>query len=333
MPSPPRADESPTEIEYVLPAEHAGLRLDVALAKGMPQFSRSFFTRLLKDGAVLINGKAAKPSREVFGGERVAIEVPAPEEIAAQPEDIPLDIIFEDQNIIVVNKPAGMVVHPSAGHTAGALVNALLFHCKDLSSINGLLRPGIVHRLDKDTSGVIVAAKNDLAHRTLSEQFAARTVKKEYVALCYGEPRSNQFSSSGRIVRHPVRRLEMTVARRSDEGREAHTEFEVLERFPQASALKTQDSNLKTPSCFLVRALPKTGRTHQIRVHLAKAGFPVLADGLYGRETAVSELGLQRHALHALRLTIHDPSSGKELTFEAPLAADIAGAVRKLCSQ
>ena len=236
------------------------------------------------------------------GGEQVSIEIPEPEVIEARPEDIPLNIIFEDSDIIVVNKPPGMVTHPSSGHNSGSLVNALLFHCKDLSSINGKLRPGIVHRLDKDTSGAIVAAKNDAAHRSLADQFSGRTVKKEYAAIAWGKPLKDKFFNDGRIGRHPIRRTEMSVLKGADDGREAYTDFEVTERFP-------------TKNAFFVRAMPKTGRTHQIRVHLAKLGFPILCDELYGKETELPDLGLTRHALHAFRLSVGIP----------PQEADVRG--------
>ena len=294
------------------------MRLDVALAKVLPRFSRNYIRHLLNDGAILVNLQPAKPSRTVKGGEQISIELPEPEIIAAYPENIPLNIIYEDREIIVVNKPSGMVAHPSSGHTAGSLVNALLFHCQDLSTINGALRPGIVHRLDKDTSGVIVAAKNDLAHRSLAEQFAARTVRKEYLALCHGRPEQDRFFSDARIGRHPIRRTEMTVLKGEDEGREARTDFEVLERFAN--------------HIFYVRALPKTGRTHQVRVHLAKSGYPLLADALYGKEAALPEYGLARQALHAQRLAFTHPASGKSLSFEAEIADDMKEALRILRS-
>jgi 23S rRNA pseudouridine1911/1915/1917 synthase len=308
--------DSPGEIDLVLPPDHAGLRIDVSLTRLLPQLSRNFIRHLLNDGSILVNGKPAKPSSKVKGSETISVEIPEPEVIEAFPENIPLKVIFEDSHLIAVNKPPGMVAHPSSGHTTGSLVNALLFHCKDLSSINGKLRPGIVHRLDKDTSGVIVSAKNDAAHRALAEQFASRTVRKEYVALCYGNPPRNEFFCDGRIGRHPVRRTEMSVLKDDDEGREAHTDFVVLERFPK--------------NIFFVRALPKTGRTHQIRVHLAKSGYPILSDPLYGKEAALPELGLTRHALHAQRLTIQHPITSEKLILEAPIPDDIEGALRKL---
>jgi 23S rRNA pseudouridine1911/1915/1917 synthase len=310
------SDDAP-DLEFALNAADAGLRLDVSLTKAQPQFSRNFIRHMINDGAILINGKTVKPSYTVRGGEQVSIEIPEPEVIEARPENIPLNVIFEDSDIIVVNKPPGMVTHPSSGHTSGSLVNALLFHCKDLSSINGKLRPGIVHRLDKDTSGAIIAAKNDAAHRSLADQFSGRTVKKEYAAIAWGKPLKDTFFNDGRIGRHPIRRTEMSVIKSDSDGREAYTDFEVLERFPKKNA-------------FFVRAMPKTGRTHQIRVHLAKLGFPILADVLYGKESALPDLGLARHALHAYRLSVTHPATGKYLTFEAPIPDDMSTALSSL---
>ena len=295
VPSPAQTDAA-DEIEFSIPASQSGKRFDVAVAHCHPAISRTQVGHLLRDGAILIDGRPVKPSSKAKGGERVAIDLPEPEVLAAIPENIPLAVIYEDRDLIAVNKPAGMVSHPSAGHATGSLVNALLFHCKDLSSINGTLRPGIVHRLDMDTTGVIVAAKNDLSHRALAEQFAERHVKKEYMALCHGNPPRDSFNCAGRIGRHPTRRTEMTVLKGLDEGREAYTDFEVVERF-------------RGPY-FLVRALPRTGRTHQIRVHLKSSGYPILSDPLYGKESALPELGLTRHALHARRLTVTHPGQG-----------------------
>jgi 23S rRNA pseudouridine1911/1915/1917 synthase len=330
--SEPDSNPAPeTASEVVLDASSAGKRLDVALAARLPDRSRSFLARLLKDGAILINGKEAKPSYKVRGGERVEIEWPEPEVIEARPEAIPLDVLYEDSDVIVVSKPAGMCTHPSAGHATGTLVNALLAHCKDLSAINGALRPGIVHRLDAQTSGVIVAAKNDLAHRTLQEQFMARTVRKQYLALCHDTPPRDRFTCDGRIGRHPVHRLKMTVLRGASEGREARTDFEVLERSGVAPLLTSpENGRLFQNGVFLVLARPHTGRTHQIRVHLAAAGFPVLADSLYGSEPEVPALGLARHALHAWKLEFDHPRTGKRMLLEAPLADDMREAVRRL---
>jgi len=344
-------DDETTELD--LKTDAAGLRLDVALTKVLPGHSRSHLTRLLKDGAILIDGRESKPSYRVRGGERVEIEWPEPEVIEARPEAIPLDVLFEDADVIVLNKPAGMCVHPSPGHAGGTLVNALLHHCTDLSSINGAIRPGIVHRLDADTTGVIIAAKNDVAHQALQEQFMARTVRKTYLALCHGRPSRDRFTSEGRIVRHPVRRMEMTVARRPDEGRAAKTDFHVLQRFggtasaqasgsrqPEAkSRIREKDAGRRTAGgarsqdLFLVLARPHTGRTHQIRVHLAKSGNPVLSDPLYGVEASNPELGLHRQALHAWKLELKHPRTANPLRIEAPLADDMKNALLVLGGQ
>lgn len=313
----PAADETDLELEFTLAPERAGERIDLAIGKSTPRVSRTYAGQLLRDGSILVNGRQIKPSYKAVGGEHIQIELPEPEAIEARPEDIPLDVIHEDADIIVINKPAGMVTHPSSGHGSGSLVNALLFRCKDLSAIGGSLRPGIVHRLDKDTTGVIVAAKNDIAHRALADQFAERKTTKEYIAICHGIPLRPVFDCDGRIGRHPQRRTEMAVLKRPNEGREAFTTFEVQERFPKRRMA-------------LVRALPKTGRTHQIRVHLAKSGHPIIADALYGKECGFADLELWRHALHAHRLGFNHPRSGERMTFEAPLAKDMQTALEKL---
>ena len=314
------APEPSEEKELVIPADHAGARLDATLAKLLTNRSRSFITMLIDDGAILLNGQPAKPSKKVKGGDTVSMEWPEPEVIEAKAENIPLRVIHEDSDLIVVNKPAHMCTHPGPGHGTGTLVNALLGHCKDLSGINGALRPGIVHRLDMDTSGVIVSAKNDRTHQALQEQFANREVKKQYLALCYGNPPRSPFSCNGRIGRHPTRRTEMTVMRGADEGREAYTEFEVLQR-------------LREGRLFLVLAKPRTGRTHQIRVHLAKASYPILCDGMYGKETVLDEINLSRHALHAYTLEITHPGTGVRMKFAAPLEDDMKNALLVLGGQ
>jgi len=316
------------ELAFTLDAQCAGMRLDAALHTAQPRFSRSYLTKLLKEGAILVNGLSPKPSHKVKGGEHVEIEVPPPEVLDALPEAIPLEVLYEDSDIIVVNKPFGMAAHPSPGHASGTLVNALLAHCKDLSTINGALRPGIVHRLDMDTTGAIVAAKNDAAHQGLQDQFMARSVKKQYLALCHGNPVKDTFSCDGRIGRHPTRRTEMTVLRGASEGREAFTEFQVLQRLLMTNP---DEPNARfVPPIALLLCLPKTGRTHQIRVHLAKTGHTILADGLYGREAAVEVLGLKRHALHAWKLAFKHPRTGESLQFVAPLADDLKEALRRL---
>ncbi|MBE7465259.1 MAG: RluA family pseudouridine synthase [Planctomycetes bacterium] len=305
--------------EAALPPEAAGQRLDVALAELWPDLSRSFLAKLLKSGDILFDGREAKPNKKVKGGERVELELPEPEVIEARPEAIPLDVLYEDADLIVVNKPAGMVTHPSAGHATGTLVNALLAHCSDLSGINGSIRPGIVHRLDRETSGAMVAAKHDAAHQGLQEQFMARSVEKRYLALTHGHPIKPEFVCEGRIGRHPTRRKEMAVLRGPEEGRAALTAFETLQKLERAGA-----------PAALILAKPKTGRTHQIRVHLAKAGFPILADPVYGRERGCPDLELSRHALHAWRLEFEHPVSGKRLCFTAPPADDFLEALRRM---
>ena len=313
---PAAPEDEPLHFEVIIPAAQAGARFDVAIASVVPRISRTYAAKLMKDGAILVEGKATKASGSAKGGERVMVTLPEPETIEAKPENIPLSVIFEDAHIIVVNKPPGMVTHPSSGHTTGALVNALLFHCKDLSTINGKIRPGIVHRLDKDTSGCLVAAKHDAAHRGLADQFANRTVKKEYIALCHGAPLQNEFVCEGRIGRHATYRTEMTIMRNPDEGREAYTHFTVLERFKGGF--------------FYVEAHPRTGRTHQIRVHLAKSGYPILADPLYGKESEFLKLGLHRHALHAKTLSFQHPVTLEPQKFDAPFPEDIGIELREL---
>ncbi len=311
-------------IELDVPAEARGERLDRHIAGRIPDLSRSYVQRLIRNGLVLVGGRPTKPGRELKGGERVEVSIPDPGEMSADPEDIPLEVLHEDDSIIVVNKPAGMVVHPGHGHPRGTLVNALAWRCRSLSSVGGPLRAGIVHRLDRDTSGVIVAAKGDDVHRRLAEQFAGRTVRKEYLAIVRGKPSAEKFSSGAPLGRHPKMRLKITV--RHDGGREALTEFEVM---------------AASRSFALLKALPKTGRTHQIRVHLSRLGLPILCDPLYGKESAItaSELRggkpvpgepavISRHALHAFRIEFDHPVMDSRVAFSAPPPADFEAAAR-----
>lgn len=291
-----------------VPAESAGQRLDAFLATRLPDLSRAAVQRLIDDGQVLLNNGKPRSSLKLAGGEQISVEVPPPVPAIPLAEQIPLDVLYEDHDLIVINKPAGMTVHPGAGVDSGTLVNALLGHCTDLSGIGGEIRPGIVHRLDKGTSGVLVAAKNDIAHRGLAEQFAAHSIKRLYWALIYGSPNDDTGKVSNSIGRHPTDRLRMSG--KAKHGKEATTNWRVLERFGATS---------------LVQLRLETGRTHQIRVHLSEAGMPLLGDPLYpdgGRfnnlkdsrlKGMISHLG--RQALHARVLGFIHPVTGQYLEF------------------
>jgi 23S rRNA pseudouridine1911/1915/1917 synthase len=293
----------------------AGARLDRWLAQRLPELSRARVQSLIEDGHVLLEGRPARASARLKAGQRLTVDVPAPVEAAPRAENIPLTVVHQDAHLLVVDKPAGLAVHPGAGRPGGTLVNALLFHVRDLSGVGGVLRPGIVHRLDRGTSGLMVVAKDDAAHRALAAQFAARTVEKEYAALVLGVPMSRQGRVSAPIGRHPVQRQRMSVRARG--GREALTSYTVVQALDGAA---------------LLRVRIHTGRTHQIRVHLASIGHPVAGDREYGgtrtpasRRARSRELlaALKRPALHAVRLSFTHPSSGERLTFESPLPADL----------
>lgn len=278
----------------------ARTRLDRYLSASLPDISRVRLQVVIRGGGVLVNGAPARPSYSLRAGDEVEVKIP--EEAApavARAQDIPLDILHEDAGFLVLNKPAGLVVHPGAGNAEGTLVNALLFHCAGLSVIGGVERPGIVHRLDKETSGCLVVAKTDIAHRAISAQFACRLVQKTYLALVEGVPRMPHGSIQASIGRHAVHRQKMTV---SERGREASTAYRVL-----ASLLG------KT----LIDCRPRTGRTHQIRVHLKHLGHPIVGDPLYGRRG-----GHARHFLHAWKIAFHHPETNAPLEFCAPLPAD-----------
>lgn len=281
-----------------------GERLDVFLARQSPDLSRSRVQRLIADGLAQVAGRPAKANHKVQPGETVVLAVPAPEPVAAMPEDIPLDIVYEDAEVVVVNKPRGMVVHPAAGNWRGTLVNALLARCDDLSGVGGAVRPGIVHRLDKDTSGVMVAAKTDRAHASLARQIKDRTAGRKYLALVHGSVKAEEGLIDAPIGRHRVDRKKMAVD--AEHGRDARTRFTVLERFAGYT---------------LVACKLETGRTHQIRVHMAYIGHPVVGDPKYGPKTAPFAIAGQ--ALHAAELTFRHPVSGAELVFTAPLPADM----------
>lgn len=288
----------------VFTADRADERLDLFLVRQLPDLSRSYAQRLIADGQVTVDGTARKANYKLRGGEEIVCTMPPAEEIEICAEDIPLDILYEDADIIVVNKARGMVVHPAAGIYTGTLVNALLWHCHDLSGINGALRPGIVHRLDKDTSGVMVAAKNDMAHHYLARQIRDKDARREYRAIVHGNivPRAGVIT--GAIGRHPIDRKKMAIVR--ENGKPATTHFEVLERFGDYTYV----------SCRL-----ETGRTHQIRVHMTSIGHPLVGDLKYTAKK--NPFAIVGQALHSLTLSLTHPRTGTEMTFTAPLPADM----------
>lgn len=281
-------------------------RLDKFLATQYPDFSRNRLQTLIADGFVLVNGTPAGKSGQLLAaGDVVILQIPATEPSALLPEDIPLDIIFENDALLVVNKPAGMVVHPAAGHSRGTLVHAALGHAPQMEGIGGEIRPGVVHRLDKDTSGLIVLAKTDKAHRWLQDQFRLRKVEKVYIALVDGKPPTPAGRIEAPIGRDPSHRKKMAIVQ-PDKGRDAVTEYRTLAAY-----------NLHT----LIEAHPLTGRTHQIRLHMAFLGCPIVGDSLYGRRK--HSVQLNRHFLHAAQLTITLPGERTPHMFEAPLPADL----------
>ena len=283
------------------------MRIDRHLVTALPELSRSRIQQLIRSGSVRLNGAITRPHQIVRTGDQIELTNPPPEKIETGPEAIPLEILFEDDDLIVINKPAGMTVHPGAGHHEHTLVNALLHHCSTLSGIGGKERPGIVHRLDKETSGCLVAAKNDIAHRELSKQFATRTVEKIYLALVAGKLRKQTGVIEEKIGRHPVQRKRMSVS--SPRGREARTEYRVLRLNEQASLIE----------CRL-----HSGRTHQIRVHLHHLGHPVLGDKIYGLRFAKN---FPRQMLHAWKLGFRHTRTGERKNFEAPLPDDFEQAI------
>ena len=288
--------------------DDARLRLDHFLARQLPEYSRSRLQQLIRTGFVQLNSATTRPRQVLRSGDEIELTEPPVEKIEAQPEPIPLEILFEDDDLIVINKPAGLVVHPGAGHRQHTLVNALLSHCTTLSGIGGKERPGIVHRLDKETSGCLVVAKNDTTHRELSRQFAKRIVEKVYLALVAGKLRKESGVIEEKIGRHPVHRQRMSVA--SSRGRAAKTEYRVVRSGDNAS---------------LVECRLHSGRTHQIRVHLHHLGHPVLGDKVYATRAAKD---FPRQMLHAWKIGFRHPGSGAWENFEAPLPDDFATAMK-----
>ena len=294
----------------------AGGRLDLALAARIPELSRTRLQKLIRQGLVVVNGVAViKPGFRLGGGEAVEVLIPATTSSELRAERIPLDIIFENEDLMLVNKPAGMVVHPSAGHETGTLINAALAHAPDMAGIGGELRPGLVHRLDKDTSGLIVLAKNDATLQMLQQQFKERKVKKVYIALVDGRPPTPEGRVDAPIGRDPRHRQRMAVVHH-DKGREAVTVYHTLKTFPEHTLLEVH---------------PKTGRTHQIRIHLAFIGCPIVGDKVYGHRNPT--VPIERHFLHAAGLTIKLPGETSPHSFEAQLPNELEIVLKDLHSR
>ena len=294
-------------------------RLDLWLSGQLPDLSRSRLQKLIEEGNILLNGEICTVKKNKLKcGDRLEVHIPPSQPLDLKPENISLDILYEDQSLIIINKPADLVVHPAPGHESGTLVNALLFHCQDLAGIGGVQRPGIVHRLDKDTTGAIVVAKTDEAHRHLQAQIKAKTATREYLGIVYGSPKSETGTINFPLGRHPVDRKKMAIVSREKGGREAITHWHIQERLGNYSLLKFR---------------LETGRTHQIRVHSAKIGHPIVGDPLYssGRSLGVN---LSGQCLHAYRLCLQHPLSGKIIEAIAPLPAEftkLLGVLRNRC--
>ena len=281
--------------------EQKNVRIDKFLSEQLPDQSRSYLQKLLKEGNVTVNEKPVKANYKVQLSDTVRLELPEPENPDILPEDIPLDILYEDEDVLIVNKPKGMVVHPAAGHYQGTLVNAVMAHCGDsLSGINGVMRPGIVHRIDKDTTGALLVCKNDIAHRDLAEQLKCHSIRRRYRAVVQGNLKEDEGTIEGPIGRHPTDRKKMAINHKN--GKDAITHYKVLERFGEATYVE----------CRL-----ETGRTHQIRVHMASIGHPLLGDTVYG--SSRNPYHLEGQALHAMILGFVHPRTGEYMEFTAPL--------------
>lgn len=317
--------------ELVVPESAAGMRIDLFLTQVVDGYSREQIRKAVQGDAATVDGRVVRPSFRLKVGQQIGFKVPPPATDGPVPEAIPLEILYEDEGMVVVNKPAGMVVHPARGHWTGTLTSALAYHFQSLSDVGGPSRPGIVHRLDRDTSGVIVIAKTNAVHIHLADQWAARTVAKTYIAICAGRLDHDRDIIDAPIGRHPYQREKMAIREGHATSKPARTFYEVLERFPRFT---------------LARLTPETGRTHQIRVHLEHKGCPVLCDRLYGGRSAITDAHLQRsaaggvkqegpvlldrQALHAARLEVDHPQTGRRLVFEAPLPADMLRVVNRL---
>ncbi len=294
-------------MQFLVTEDHVGLRLDQYLVIQLPEISRSRIQSLIKSGDVLMDGKTTKPKTPVELGMRIELSIPEPEATVNLPQDIPLQVLYEDSDLIIIDKESGMVVHPAAGNPDGTLVNAVLFHCRDLSGVGGVERPGIVHRLDKDTSGCIVVAKNDQAHVSLTGQFAERSTSKIYLALVQGRPKEDSGTIFTNIGRHPVNRLKMTVVNPGS-GKAAITDWQLLHYDVSSDA-------------SLIMCTLHTGRTHQIRVHMLHLGHPLIGDPIYAKpQKQRAKTG--RLMLHAWRLALTHPSTGERIAMEAPIPAE-----------
>ena len=296
--------------KLIITEEYAGQRADVALA-ALLEVTRSNMQKLLEEGRAMKGTKVLKSNYKVKKGDEIIVTLPEPQPLDVQPENIPLDIIYEDDDVVVVNKARGMVVHPAAGNYSGTLVNALLYHCKNLSGINGVIRPGIVHRLDKDTSGIMICAKNDAAHISLSEQIQAKTAKRTYLAVVRGNVKTDSGVIETMIARDKNDRKKMAVVK--EDGRIAITEYKVLERFGNYT---------------IVRCKLRTGRTHQIRVHMEYLGYPLVGDPKYS--PMKTPFSIQGQALHSQTLEFTHPRTGERMCFEAPLPEDMHKIVTRL---
>ena len=287
--------------EMIFASQESGERLDKFLDEMLPDFSRSYLQKLIKGQHVTVQGQIVKPNYRLRAEDEIHIEIPDEIKLDITPEKIPLDILYEDQDLLVINKPKGMVVHPAAGHYSGTLVNALLYHCEgQLSGINGVLRPGIVHRIDRDTTGSLVVCKNDMAHRSLAEQLKEHSINRRYRAIVWGNLKENEGTVDAPIGRHPIDRKKMAINRTN--GKRAVTHYRVLKRFSRFTYIECQ---------------LETGRTHQIRVHMASLGHPLLGDTVYS--TAKSPYTLEGQCLHAMTLGFIHPRTGEYIECTAPL--------------
>ena len=288
------------------------MRLDKYLAEQFPEQTRSYLQRLIKEGQVLVNGKSVKSGYQLLKGDEVSVSIPEPKELDVEPQKMDLDIVYEDEDVILINKPKGMVVHPAPGHTTDTLVNGLLYHCKDnLSGINGVARPGIVHRIDRDTTGILIVCKNDMAHNSIAAQLKEHSINRRYRALVHGNIKEDKGTVEGPIGRHPVDRKKMAINERN--GKPAVTHYTVLERF----------GNYTLIECVL-----ETGRTHQIRVHMTSIGHPLVGDEVYG--PAKCPFKLQGQCLHAMVLGFVHPRTREYMEFSADIPEYFEELLRKL---